>query len=627
MQETFFFQAMIYLAAAVIMVPIAKKLALGSVLGYLLAGVLIGPACFRFIGTEGHDLMHFAEFGVVMMLFIIGLELEPSRLWRLRKTIAGMGAAQVGLTTLLVGALALLLGVDWKQALALGMIVAMSSTAIVMQSLNEKGLIKTEAGQSSFAVLLFQDISVIPILALFPLLADKSGEGASAAGAHTAPLDNLPAWQHALVVLFSMALVIVMGRYLLRPVFRIIAKTGLREMFTATGLLLVVGIAVLMTFVGLSPALGAFLAGVVLANSEYRHELETAVDPFKGLLLGLFFIAVGASIDFSLIISKPLLIVGLVLGLMLCKTLVLLGLGKVFKLSTPQNLIFSIGLSQVGEFAFVLLSFSSQEGILPKTTTDTMIAVVAISMALTPLAVLINEKLVLPKLCNSNMGEEKESDVVSEENPVIIAGFGHFGTTVGRFLRANKVETTVLDLDSDRVDLLRRMGIKVYYGDATRPDLLDIAGAGKAKLIVIAIGDEEKRLEMIEIIKTHFPNLQMLVRSTNRNDAYNLMNAGMLHIYRETIDTSLRLGVDALRMLGFRAHEATRAAKTFFTYDEKTLKRLSTIRNEEEYITAIRESIEEQELILRADIDAAPLKADEAWDEQPRMAGLQNMEV
>lgn len=618
---------MIYLAAAVIMVPVAKKLALGSVLGYLLAGVLIGPACFRFIGVEGHDLMHFAEFGVVMMLFIIGLELEPSRLWRLRKAIAGMGAVQVCMTAVLVAGLAMLFRVDWKQGLALGLIVAMSSTAIVVQSLNEKGLLKTEAGQSSFAVLLFQDIAVIPILALFPLLADKNLAGPAAAGAHSGPLDGLPAWQHGLVVLLSVALVIVVGRYLLRPFFRIVAKTGLREMFTATALLLVVAIAVLMTFVGLSPALGAFLAGVVLANSEYRHELETAIDPFKGLLLGLFFIAVGASIDFGLILSKPLLVLGLVLGLMLCKILVMFGIGKVFKLSNPQNLIFSIGLSQIGEFAFVLLSFSGQEGILPKTTTDTMIAVVAISMALTPLAVMINEKLVLPRLCNMPAGAERESDVVSEENPVIIAGFGHFGNTVGRFLRANKVDMTILDINSDRVDLLRRMGIKVYYGDATRHDLLEIAGAGKAKLIIIAIGDEEKRLEMIETIKKHFPNLQMLVRSTNRNDAYDLMNAGMMHIYRETIDTSLRMGVDALRMLGFRAHEATRSAKTFFVHDEKTLKRLSTIRNEEEYINAIRENIEELELILQADREAAPLRADEAWDEQPRMAGLQSMEV
>ncbi|MBS1566708.1 MAG: NAD-binding protein, partial [Bacteroidetes bacterium] len=291
------------------------------------------------------------------------------------------------------------------------------------------------------------------------------------------------------------------------------------------------------------------------------------------------------------------------------------------------NLIFSTGLSQIGEFAFVLLSFSVQENILTTTIADTMIAVVAISMAITPLAVMLNEKLVLPRLCNGPAVPERESDVVNEENPVIIAGFGHFGNTVGRFLRANKVGTTILDIDSDRVDLLRRMGIKVYYGDATRHDLLEIAGAGKAKLIGIAIGDEEKRLEMIETIKKHFPNLQMFVRATNRNDAYDLMNAGMLHIYRETIDTSLRLGVDALRMLGFRAHEATRSAKTFFMHDERTLKRLSTIRNEEEYISAIRENIQEQELILQADRDAAPLRVDEAWDEQPRMEGLQSLEA
>jgi len=615
MQESFFFQAMVYLAAAVVMVPIAKKVGLGSVLGYLLAGVLIGPAGLEFIGHEGTDIMHFAEFGVVMMLFVIGLELEPSRLWRLRKSILGMGGFQIGVTSVVVAGGALLFGIGWQQALVLGMIIAMSSTAIVLQSLNEKGLMQSAAGQGSFAVLLFQDIAVIPMLALFPLLATAPAVAQQTAGHSTGSLiDSLPTWLQPLVLLGSVALIIITGRYLTPPLFRIVAKTGMRELFTATALLLVVGIAVLMTTVGLSPALGTFLAGVVLANSEYRHELESDIDPFKGLLLGLFFIAVGASIDFQLIMANPMLIFGLVVALMLCKLAVLLSLGRWFGLSTEQNLIFSFGLCQVGEFAFVLFSFTAQEGILPTAITDIMTAVVAITMAFTPLFMLLNEKLLLPRL-GVKKEDERESDVTAEENPVIIAGYGHFGNTIGRFLQANNVGTTVLDVDSDNVTWLRRMGFKVYYGDASRHDLLDIAGAAKAKIIIIAISDSEKRLELIETVKKHFPNLHILVRSTNRYDAYDLMNAGMLHIYRETLDTSLRVGVDALTLLGHRSHEATRAAKTFFVHDERTLKRLSAIRNEDDYVTAARETMDELERLIQADRNSPSLTIEEGWDD------------
>ncbi|WP_342086547.1 monovalent cation:proton antiporter-2 (CPA2) family protein [Dyadobacter sp. OTU695] len=616
MQQSFFFQAMIYLAAAVVMVPIAKRLGLGSVLGYLVAGVIIGPAGLKFIGMEGQDIMHFAEFGVVMMLFVIGLELEPSRLWRMRKSIAGLGGLQVGITTVLVAGIAMLFGISWKEALALGMIIAMSSTAIVMQTLNEKGWLKTIAGQSSFAVLLFQDLAIIPMLALFPLLADQAGVSDGHGGGGSL-VSALPAWQQAIVVLLSVSAIVLTGKYLLRPVFRMMARTALREMFTATALLLVVGIAVFMTSVGLSPALGAFVAGVVLANSEYRHELESSIDPFKGLLLGLFFISVGSSIDFSLVTSKPMLIIGLVAGLMLLKMAILFVLGKIFEVRNAQNFIFSIGLSQIGEFAFVLLSFSVQQGVLGKEVSDTMTAVVAISMAMTPLAMMVNEKFILTRFCLVSAGlqtAQRPSDVEDEDNPVIIAGYGHFGNIVGRFLRANGVEATVLDNDSDNVDFLRRMGLKVYYGDATRYELLDIAGAGRAQMIIIAISDEEKRLELIETVKKHFPNLHMLVRSTNRNDAYDLMNAGMMHIYRETFDTSLRLGVDALKLLGHRAHEATRMAKTFFVHDERTLKHLSSIRNDEEYIHAARQHMEELEMIMQADRDAVHLNALAGWD-------------
>lgn len=620
MQQTFFFQAMIYLAAAVIMVPIAKKLGLGSVLGYLFAGIVIGPACLHFIGEEGQDLMHFAEFGVVMLLFVIGLELEPSRLWRMRRSIAGLGGLQVGATTLVLAALSLALQLDWKQALVLGMILSLSSTAIVLQSLTEKGQMKSAAGESSFAVLLFQDLAVIPMLAILPLLANHA---LSTAGTHaeTGLISHWAGWAQTLAVLGSVIGIIVCGRYLLRPFFRLIAKTGLREIFTATALLLVVGTATLMNTVGLSPALGAFLAGVVLANSEYRHELESDLDPFKGLLLGLFFIAVGASINFHLIFSRPWMIIGLVLGVMTVKMLVLMALGRIFKLANPQNLTFAFGLSQVGEFAFVLSNSAREAGILTQESMDTLIAVVALSMVVTPLVMLVNDKWIQPRLCDPDMGKPKrEHDVESEENPVIIAGFGHFGNTVGRFLRANNIGATVLDTDSDNVDTLRRMGFKVYYGDASRHELLEIAGARQARLIIIAIGDEEKRLEMIETIKKHFPNLRMLVRATNRNDAYTLMNAGMLHIYRETLDTSIRMGVDAMKLLGFRAHETNRLAKTFFKEDERRLKYLSSIRNADEYVIAVRKYVEELEETLRADRDILRSGEDEGWDEREMVA-------
>lgn len=625
-QHSFLFQAMIYLAAAVVMVPIAKKIGLGSVLGYLLAGIFIGPAIMGFIGEEGQDIMHFAEFGVVMMLFIIGLELEPQLLWRLRKTIVGMGGLQVLLTAVLIAAIAVGLGLSWQQSLALGMTLSLSSTAIVLQTLNEKNLMKTAAGQSSFSVLLFQDIAVIPMLALFPLLATlpvvSQGENHSSSW-----ISGLPGWIQTLIVFGSVAVIIVAGKFLVRPLFRVVAATRLREMFTATALLLVVGIAVLMTQVGLSPALGTFLAGVVLANSEYKHELESDIDPFKGLLLGLFFIAVGASIDFDLILKKPMLIFALVLGLILVKAIVLFVLGRLFKLSLDQNLVFAFALSQVGEFAFVLFSFSLQKGILPKETIDTMIAVVAISMALTPLIILLNEKLIQPKVAAAELGEDKEPDTIEEYHPVIVAGFGHFGNTAGRFLRAHKIGMTILDNDVERVELLRKMGFKVYYGDASRYDLLQSAGADKAKLIIITIEPPEKRLEMIETIKKHFPNLRMLVRAENRFDAYDQMNAGMLHVYRETVDTALRVGVDAMRFLGYRTYTAQRAARTFLRLDEANLKKLASIKDKDEYIVTARDNIEELEKILQQDSNQLASAEDRGWDEESLIADANKQTV
>ncbi len=627
MDHSFLVQATVYLAAAVVMVPLAQRMGLGSVLGYLLAGIIIGPAILGFIGTEGHSVMQFAEFGVVMMLFIIGLELEPDLLWKMRKRIIGLGGLQVLVTALVIASIAAAFGLHWKTCLALGMILSLSSTAIVLQTLNEKALMKTHAGQSAFAVLLFQDIAVIPMLSLFPLLAIYQPSGV--ANAHEQPtwVSTLPGWGQTLVVLGSVAIIVLAGRYLVRPFFRLIASVRSREVFTATALLLVTGIAALMIQVGLSPALVTFLAGVVLANSEYKHELESDIEPFKGLLLGLFFIAVGASIDFKLLIDEPLLIAGLVIMLMLVKGLVLFTLGKFFRLRTDQNTLLAVALSQVGEFAFVLLSFSLTGGILNEYIVDIMVAVVALSMALTPLALLLNERVIQPLLNKKESVAEREADIIEEKNPVIIAGFGHFGNTIGRFLRAHGVGTTILDIDSERVELLRKMGFKVYYGDATRYDLLQAAGAGQARIIVITLEPSEKRLELIETIKKHFPNLRMLVRAENRYDAYDQMNAGMLHIYRETIDTSLRVGVDVMRFLGYRAYAAQRAAHMFLKYDEAKLKELAAVKNQDEYISRARGYIEELERLLQADKLTDAFDAEKGWDDDTLMAEVRGWQT
>lgn len=620
-KNSLFFQAFVYLSAAVLMVPLAKRIGLGSVLGYLLAGILIGPAILNFIGSEGHDLMHFAEFGVVMMLFVIGLELEPEILWKLRKSILGLGGLQVLITTFIISTLSqLLFNISWQEGLALGLIIALSSTAIVLQTLNEKGLMKTSAGRHSFSVLLFQDIAVIPMLAFFPLLASHQPDIAASAVKETTWTAGLSGWMQTLIVFAAVLAIILSGKYLINPLLRIIAATRLREIFTASALLLVIAITLLMTLVGLSPALGTFLAGVVLANSEYRHELESDIEPFKGLLLGLFFIAVGASIDFNLVMQKPVLILGLVFIIMTIKGIVLLMLGRFFRMKLDQNMIFGFALSQMGEFGFVLLSFSLQEGVLKKEIIDVMIAVVAISMAVTPLVLLFNEKVIQPRFGAKEKEDERESDKIDEKNPVIIAGFGHFGNTVGRFLRANGVKATFLDFDSERVELLRKMGFKVYYGDASRHDLLRAAGAEQAKIIVLALDNLEKRLEMIEIIKKHFPNLRILVRAENRFDAYQLMNAGMMHVYRETLDTSLRVGTDVLKMMGFRSYTVNRMARIFLKHDESTIKKLAAIKNQEEYVASAKEYIEEIEKVLESDRHDPELQNDKGWDEESLIA-------
>ncbi len=603
------YQAVIYLAATVIAVPIAKRLGLGAVLGYLIAGVVIGPFGLHLIGSEGEDVLHVAEFGVVLMLFVVGLELEPALLWRLRGPIVGMGGMQVVGTSLAAAAIALVAGLSWQMALAIGMIVSLSSTAIVLQSLQERGLMQTAAGQSTFAVLLFQDIAVIPMLAIFPLLAPAATE----AETHSASLlAELPAWAQTAGVLGAVAAVVVSGRFIIRPMLAVVARTGLRELFTAASLLIVMGIALLMTLVGLSPALGTFLAGVVLATSEYRHELESDIEPFKGLLLGLFFIAVGATIDFGLVFAQPLLILSLVLGILALKFALLFVLARGWKLSLDQALLFAFALPQVGEFAFVLFSYANQTGVLDTSITAPMVAAVALSMALTPLLLILNERVIQPRF-GTLEAVAGEPDAIDEQQPVIIAGFGDFGSAMGLLLRANDVPTVVLDYDSDRVDLLRRMGLKVYYGDATRYDLLHTAGAERARLIVIALDTPEKTLELVDTVRKHFPNVTVLARAFGWGDAVRLYAAGVQHVYRESLDTALRMGTDALHMLGMRAYAAHRAALAFRHYDEESVRLMASQPERTDTIGLARDRIAELEQMF-AEKRQRPRVSDQGWD-------------
>lgn len=614
MENSFLFQAIIYLAAAIICVPIAKKLGMGSVLGYLLAGIIIGPYVLEFIGEEGEDIMHFAEFGVVMMLFLIGLELEPAKLWKMRAMISRVGLSQVLITTAAFFGIMVSFGFSWQISLAIAMSLSLSSTAIVLQSLKEKNLLDSNAGKNSFAVLLMQDIAVIPMLAIIPLLA-VAGDAMSS-DHHGSPIEQFPGWIQTLFVVGAVGLVVVMGRYAFVPILRMIARTRLRELFVAAALLIVVGIAFLMEIVGLSPALGTFLAGVILANSEFKHELESDLDPFKGLLLGLFFIAVGASINFGLIGENTGMIISITLGILLLKTLLLLAIGKYSKLSLDQNLIFAIGLSQVGEFSFVTFSFASQLQILDKPTNDILMAITAISMTITPLLILLNEKLILPRVGTLEK-EEKEADVVEEKNNVIIVGFSHFGSTIGRFLRANGIKATILDNDSDRVDLLRKMGFKVYYGDATRVDLLESAGAHDAKILISAIDSPETNFLLVETVKKHFPNLELMIRAKSRADAYELMEMEVSNIYREHLDSSIRLAKDVLVKLGFRSHTVHRLGLNFIKYDEDALKELVKVKdNQKEYISTIRRTIEMEEQLLSSERLRRFTVNDHAWDSE-----------
>ncbi|PWJ37982.1 monovalent cation:proton antiporter-2 (CPA2) family protein [Sediminitomix flava] len=615
MEGNLFYQAFVYLSAAVVAVPLAKKLGLGSVLGYLIAGILIGPYVLELVGEEGQDVMHFAEFGVVMMLFLVGLELQPSILWKLRAPILGLGGLQVLVTAAVVAAIVIVsTSLEWQIAVAIGLTLALSSTAIVLQTLNEKGLMKTEGGQNAFSVLLMQDIAVIPILAFFPLLATQEID--QSAGGHESHnfIESYPIWAQTLIICAVIASIILAGRYLLSYIFRLIAETKLRELFTAASLLLVIGITLLMTSVGLSPALGTFVAGVVLAQSEYRHELETDIEPFKGLLLGLFFIAVGASIDFNLIYEHPALITEIVLGLIIVKLAILVIIGKIFGMKQDNNLMFAFSLAQGGEFAFVLLSYALQNGVMTKEVSDPLIASVAISMALTPLLMLFNEKLIQPRFGTKEKTKRKQ-DEVEENNSVIIAGFGRYGSIIGRFLQANGIQATYLDLDPNNVDRLRKFGLKVFYGDASRHDLLHAAKADEAKLLIVAVDKPDKSLEIIETAEKHFPHLKIMVRTQNWSDHYEMLEKDLFGVYREFSDTALRMGADALGFMGHRKYQVQRSLKKFRKHDENFLRELAKSRHEEKNLLQHgKRGMESIEVLMLEDMTKESLSKDFGWE-------------
>ena len=572
----FLLLAFIFLCAGVIAVPIASRLGLGSVLGYLSAGVAISPLLVL-LHVDVIAIQHFAEFGVVMMLFLVGLELEPKLLWEMRHRLMGLGGGQVFITTALVAAVALAFGQPWTIALAIGLVLALSSTAIALQTLNEKGLMKSDGGQASFSVLLFQDIAVIPMLALMPLLAmpelvDTISHAATADDDHGATMSlvsGLNGWQTTLVTLGAIAAVVLGGNYLTRPIFRFIASAGLRELFTAAALMMVIGIALLMIVVGLSPALGTFLAGVVLANSEYRHELESDIDPFKGLLLGLFFMTVGASINFGLLSENLTIILALTFGLIAIKAIVLMVLGYLFKVRGADKWLLALGLAQAGEFGFVLISFTVANGILPDVIADRLLLVVALSMLLTPVLFIVYDKIIAPRYAKS---QDRDADEMPEESHIIIAGHGRIGGIVDRMLRAAGFSSTVIDFSSRQLDIIRKFGVgHAYFGDATRPDLLKSAGLAKAKLLIVTIDDKHQINELVKYAIHTYPDLHVIARAVDRNHVYDLWSFGCRDIIRETYDSSLRIGRSAYEALGSSRAVAENMTKEYNAMDRKAM--------------------------------------------------------
>ena len=587
--DAFLYQASIYLAAAVLAVPIAARLGLGSVLGYLAAGILIGPVLGFVAGSETQELQHVAEFGVVMMLFLVGLELDPRALWDMRHRLIGLGGLQVAVSTLALMGAAMAGGQPWTVALAIGLSLSLSSTAIVLQTLSEKGLMQTGGGRSAFSVLLTQDIAVIPILAFLPLLAVPMIATLNADGSiqrhaddhghdahHAVPslVEGLPGWGVTLVTMSMIAFVILAGIYLARPIFRYIHAANLREMYTALALLIVVGISFLMTLVGLSPALGAFLAGVVLANSEFRHELESDLEPFKGLFLGLFFITVGAGINFNAFFADAGDLIGLALLVILLKGAILYALGRAFGLKGRDRWLFTLSLAQAGEFGFVLIAFSVQQSVIPTAVADKILLVIALSMLITPLLFILYDQI---SKRMTDHGPEHEADDIDVEGPVIIAGIGRFGQIVNRLVQASGFSAVVLDHDMETIQLMRRFGFKGFLGDPTRPDLLKSAGLAEARVLVAAMDQKDKVTQLVAYARRERPDLHIVARAHDRNHVYQLYRAGADDIVREMFDSSLRAGRYVLENLGLSEYEAATAEQTFYSHDRSAVRDLAEL--------------------------------------------------
>jgi CPA2 family monovalent cation:H+ antiporter-2 len=616
--------AFLFLVAGVIAVPIASKLGLGSVLGYLIAGIAISPLLHQ-LHVDVVSIQHFAEFGVVMMLFLVGLELEPRMLWSMRHRLLGLGGLQVAVTAGAVTGVAMALGQPWSVALAVGLLLSLSSTAIVLQTLNEKGLMKSDGGQASFSVLLFQDIAVIPMLAFIPLLAlpelaDVATAPAGAeAGEHASlsVVDRLPGWQRALVTAGAIGPVVVGGTYLTRPVFRFIALARLRELFTAFALLLVIAIALLMTVVGLSPALGAFLAGVVLANSEYRHELESDIGPFKGLLLGLFFITVGAAIRFDLLMADLGTILAMTSGLIALKLAVLYALSRLFKVTGSDRWLFTLGLAQAGEFGFVLLSFTVANAVIPTALADQLLLVVTLSMLLTPLLFIVSDKLIAPRFAATSA---EDADEIETRGNVIIAGHGRFGGIINRILLSAGFKTVVLDYRSEQLEMLRTFGIRVYFGDAMRPDLLHAAGIEDARMLVIAIDERDSVTELVRYMKEHHPHVYLVARALDRHHVYELWNAGARDIIRDTFDSSVRAGRSALEALGVHPYDAERQVRGYVLHDREQMIELASLFDPDvpahenvAYVEKTKEYLERYEQVMRGNSAAFGSRLDRGW--------------
>ena len=578
----------IYLAAAVIAVPVAKKLGLGSIIGYLAAGMAIGPWGLKLV-TNVEDILHFAEFGVVLMLFLVGLELEPKRLWNLRRPIFGWGSAQVVVCAAAIMGVAVAFGVEWKIALVAGLGLALSSTAIALQAIGERNLMPTSSGQAGFSILLFQDVAAIPILALLPLL-----------GAVLVSNEVVADTNRALTAIKIIAVIggiILGGRLLVRPVLRWIANSATPEIFTAASLLLVVGIAGLMQFVGLSMALGAFLAGVLLATSEYRRELETDIEPFKGLLLGLFFIAVGMSIDFGVLLASPGLMAAILFGFLGLKLAVIYALARAMKLPFQERPVFTLLLAQGGEFAFVVFQAAAGAKVLSMQTSSLLTGAVALSMLITPLLLVMVDKLLLPRYANCNATPMMEI-AEPQTAPIIIAGFGRYGQIVARMLLAQGIKPTVLDHDAERIESARKFGYRVFYGDATRLDLLRTAGAGSAAVLMVAVDTVEQSLKIVDIAKEHFGQLQIVARAQDVTHWTQLRDRGIMRVERELFESSLKSARSVLELLGQSPHEARQNAMRFRQHNLQLFEQLYPHHKDNAKVIAVvkqgRAQLEEQ---------------------------------